>query len=79
MASVGPLNLKDITRSALERIVLQLITADEGEEQKILKQLDQEPSDAEKESNDLADLKEEKKGKPSPVSMDDEPTRKRRA
>jgi hypothetical protein len=79
MASVGPLNLKDITRSALERIVLQLITADEGEEQKILKQLDQEPSEAEKESNDLADLKEEKKGKPSPVSMDDEPVRKRRA
>jgi len=79
MDSVGPLNLKDITRSALERIVLQLITANEGEEQKILKQLDQKPSDAEKESNDLADLKEEKRGKPSPVSMDDEPTRKRRA
>jgi hypothetical protein len=76
MANLGPLNLKDITRSALERIVMQLITADESDEKKILDQLKQEPSDSEKESNDLADLREEKRGKPSPVSTEDEPKRK---
>ena len=76
MANLGPLNLKDITRSALERIVMQLLNAEESEEKKILDQLKQ---DAEKESNDLADLKEEKKGKAKPVSMEDEPVRKRRS
>lgn len=71
-------SLKDINRSALERLVEQLLTAGEGEEKKILDQLDQQAADAQKESDDLANLKEEKRGKVSPVAMDDEPVRKKK-
>jgi hypothetical protein len=68
------LNLKDLNRSALERIIGQLVTADEDGEKRILKQLEDAASqgaDAEKESNDLADLSEEKHGKPTPVSTEE--------
>ena len=65
-------DLDDLTTSALKRLVKQLIVAGEGEEQKILAKL-QQNSKAEKESNDLADLKEEKNGSPSKIDpMDDD-------
>ena len=65
-------DLDDLTTSALKRLVKQLIVAGEGEEQKILAKL-QQNSKAEKESNDLADLKEEKNGAPSKIDpMDDD-------
>lgn len=68
-------DVKDLTRGALERLVRQLVMATEEEEKELLSQLDQ--SDPEKESNDLADLREEKRGKPKKVDMDAEPTRKK--
>lgn len=65
-------DLDDLTTSALKRLVKQLIVAGEGEEQKILAKL-QQNSKAEKESNDLADLKAEKNGAPSKIDpMDDD-------
>jgi predicted lactoylglutathione lyase len=66
-------DLRDLNRSALERIVKQLLVSDEEQEKKILDQL---TADAEKESNDLADLTEEKRGKPAEIAMDDEPKKK---
>lgn len=70
------ISLDDMTTSALKRIVMQLATADEEEEKKILASLADNSSDPLKESNDLADLTEEKRGKPSAVSTEDEPVRK---
>lgn len=58
----------DLTKGALVRLVKQLAIASDEEESKLLKQLDQ----AHKESNDLADLKEEKKGAPSKIDAMDE-------
>lgn len=72
------ISLDDMTTSALKRIVMQLASADEEEEKKILASLADNSSDPLKESNDLADLTEEKRGKAKPVSMDDEPKRKGR-
>lgn len=74
-------DLRDLNRPALERLVKQLLTASDAEEKEIMDRLGQEAKskeDATKESNDLADLKEEKSGKPSPVDMDAEPTRRKR-
>lgn len=71
-------DLGDLNRPALERLVRQLLTADEAEEKKIMASLSDRAADPEKESNDLADLKEEKRGKVSPVSTDAEPTRRKR-
>jgi hypothetical protein len=79
MARNVQLSLKDVTRSALERIIMQLATADEAEEKKILDSLADNASDPLKESEDLADLTEEKRGKPSPVSTEEEPVRKGKA
>lgn len=73
MASVQ-LNLRDLNRAALERLVGQLIGATDKEEKEILDGL---ADAARKESEDLTDLQEEKKGKPSPVSTE-EPEPKRR-
>lgn len=69
------LDLRDLNRGALERLVRQLLVADESEEKAIMGRLEAEASDARKESDDLADLTEEKRGKPSAVEMKAEPKR----
>ena len=63
-------DLDDLTNSALRRMVKQLLVANEGEEKKILDKLNQRAS-----KNDLADLVEEKRGKPNTpeVTEDDLP------
>ena len=63
-------DLDDLTNSALRRMVKQLLTANEAEEKKILDKLNQRAS-----KNDLADLVEEKRGKPNTpeVTEDDLP------
>jgi hypothetical protein len=71
----------DLTRNALQRLVEQLLEANEGEEQRILDRLANQEAD-DKERNDLADLVEEKRGKPSTVTAEDEeekPSKKRMA
>jgi hypothetical protein len=68
--------LDGFTRAGMKKFVKKLLAASEEEEREMLKSLDKRAASAEKESNDLADLKEETRGKPSEVSMDDEPTRK---
>lgn len=71
MAARVDFDLDDLTNSALKRLVKQLLVAGEAEEKTILRRLSQ-PSKAEKESSDLADLKEEKNGAPSKIDpMDD--------
>jgi uncharacterized protein YjcR len=70
-------SIDDLTKAALKRLVQQLLAATEGEEEKILSRLEQKKN-SEKESSDLADLKDEKKGKPSTVDMNAEPTRRKR-
>lgn len=62
-------SVDDLTKSALKRLVSQLLSAGEGEEKKILEQLAQK---ADKERNDLADLVEEKRGKPASIPSDDD-------
>lgn len=69
-------DLDDFKTSTLKRIIKQLLVAPEGDEDKILDQLGQESrnkSEAEKEANDLADLVEEKRGKPKAISPDGDP------
>jgi hypothetical protein len=68
-------DLRDLNRSALERLVKQLLSADSADEKEIMDKL---AAEAKKESEDLADLKDEKKGKPSTVDMNAEPTRRKR-
>lgn len=65
-------DLDDFTNAALKRIVKQLLATPDGEEAKILDQLTRGHSkgSAEKEQNDLADLVEEKRGKPKSISPD---------
>ena len=53
------LDLDDLTNAALKRLVKQLLTAEEGKEQDILKKL------SKPRKNDLADLDEEMHGKPN--------------
>ena len=70
-------SVDDLTKSALKRLVEQLLAAGEGEEKEILDKLSQ---DADKERNDLADLVEEKRGKPAAIeSEDDMPKKKEKA
>lgn len=59
----------DLTKSALKRLVAQLLVANDGEEKKILDKLSEE---SDKERNDLADLVEEKRGKPAAIKAEDE-------
>lgn len=59
----------DLTKSAMQRIIEQLVMADDGEEEKVLAQLAQ---NADKERNDLADLVEEKRGKPAEIDPEEE-------
>ena len=69
-------SLRDLNRSALEKLVEKLLSSSDGEEQEILDQLGKA---AEKESSDLADLKEEKKGRPTPIDPDEQPTRRKKS
>jgi hypothetical protein len=60
---------RDLTKEALVRLVQQLSVANDEEEAKLMKQLAQ----THKESSDLADLTEEKRGKPNAIDpMDDD-------
>jgi hypothetical protein len=70
--------LDGFTRDGMKKFVKKLLTASETEEKKLLAKLDERAASPEQESNDLADLKEEKSGKPSPVDMDAEPARRKR-
>jgi len=63
-------SLDDLTKSALKRLVGQLLAADEGQEKKILNQLNQKKRTPEK--NDLADLDEEMHGKPETPEVEEE-------
>lgn len=58
------MELGDLTKGALERLVKQLLTANEQEEKQILKRLDGK--------NDLADLDEEMHGKPNTPAVEDD-------
>ena len=58
------MDIGDLTKGALERLVKQLITASEQEEREILKRLDGK--------NDLADLDEEMHGKPNTPKVEDD-------
>lgn len=65
-------DLDDLTNAALKRLVKQLLVADDEEEKKIVKKLGKK-TDATEEKNDLADLHEEKHGKPNtPMVTDDD-------
>lgn len=61
-------SLKDLTRSALERLVEELSMAQDGQEKEIIKRLARQ----DKERNDLAKLKEETKGKAPSVEVEDD-------
>lgn len=65
-------SVDDLTKSALKRLVEQLIASGEGEEKKILDQLSQ---DSDKEREDLANLVEEKRGKPAAIESEDDEVR----
>ena len=58
------MELGDLTKGALERLVKQLLTASEEEEKKILSRLNGK--------NDLADLDEEMHGKPNTPKVEDD-------
>ena len=70
--------LDGFTRDGMKKFVKKLLSASESEEKAMMAQLDKRAASPEKESDDLADLTEEKRGKPSPVDMDAEPTRRKR-
>lgn len=63
-------SLDDLTKSALKRLVGQLLSADDGQEKKILNQLSQRAKKPAK--NDLADLDEEMHGKPATPGVEDD-------
>jgi hypothetical protein len=68
-------DLDDLTNAALKRLVKQLLVADDAEEKKIVKNLGKKtgPHNAKEEKNELADLHEEKHGKPNtPMVTDDD-------
>lgn len=63
-------SLDDLTKSALKRLVGQLLAADDGQEKKILNQLSQRAKKPAK--NELADLDEEMHGKPNTPEVEEE-------
>lgn len=74
-------DLRDLNRPALERLVKQLLTASGDEEKAIMDRLGEQAKskgDAIKESEDLANLTEEKRGKPNPIDPDEEPARRKK-
>lgn len=62
-------DLDDLTNAALKRLVKQLLSADDSEEQAILDEIMQA---SDKESKDLADLTEEKRGSPTKITVEDD-------
>jgi hypothetical protein len=62
-------SLDDLTKTALKRLVGQLLAAEDDKEQQILKQLSQKKKP---EKNDLADLDEEMHGKPKTPEVEEE-------
>lgn len=60
-------DLRDLNRTALERMVKQLLTASDKEERDMMKQLQKRA-----EKNDLADLDEEMHGKPNAPDVTDD-------
>lgn len=67
--------LEGMTRDGMRKFVKKLLSASEKEERKLLENL---TDTAEKELNDLADLREEKRGKPNKVDMDASPSRSKK-
>lgn len=70
-------DLDDLTQAGLKRLVKQLLAADDGEEKKIMAKLGKQSDSEEKDEpkahrNDLADLHEEKHGKPNTPMVTDE-------
>jgi hypothetical protein len=68
--------LEGMTRDGMRKFVKKLLTASEKEEREMLNSLSN--ASPEKESNDLADLREEKRGKPSEIDMEDTPPRSKK-
>jgi hypothetical protein len=68
MAKVD-LDLDDLTNAALKRMVKQLLMAEEGEEQKILASMSKSKKPP---KNDLADLKEEGRGKAPRIEIEED-------
>ena len=67
------LDLDDLTNAALKRMVKQLLIAEDGEEDKILSSLSKQQKKKKKEDkNELADLKEETKGKAPRIEVEDD-------
>lgn len=58
------MELGDLTKGALQKLVKQLLSASEAEERELLKKLDGK--------NDLADLDEEMHGKPNTPKVEDD-------
>ena len=71
------LGVDDLTKGALKRLVAELLAASDGEEQRILDRLAKQ-DESDKERNDLADLVEEKRGKPATIDAEDEEEVKKR-
>jgi hypothetical protein len=69
-------SVDDLTKGALKRLVAELLAAKDGEEQAILNKLAKR-GDEDKERNDLADLVEEKRGKPAAISSDEDESQKK--
>ena len=63
-------DLDDLTNSALKRLVKQLLTASDDEEKAIMDKLAKRAAKGDK--NDLADLVEEKRGKPNAPKVTDD-------
>jgi hypothetical protein len=65
------LDLDDLTNAALKRLVKQLLTADDGEEQKLLAAMSKKQKKG-PDKNDLADLAEEGRGKAPKIEIEDD-------
>ena len=70
--------LDGFTREGMKKFVKKLLMASESEERDMLARLDKRAASPEKESNDLADLAEEKRGKPNPIDPEEAPTRSKK-
>ena len=72
-------DLDDLTQAGLKRLVKQLLSASDEDEKKIMAKLSKRDSDEKeppkKQKNDLADLRDEMRGKPNTpmVTEDDLP------
>jgi len=63
------LDLDDLTNTALKRMVKQLLMAEDGEEKKILAAMGKQKKS---EKNELADLKEETRGKAPKIEVEED-------